>query len=80
MRTKLLIGALASLLAGFGFSAGLHYDKWIHVDRVHFIVGTSGRYVDAWHGSGDGGINIRLSDRTCVGHSLNDGFYVDKDC
>jgi len=80
MKTRLLLGAMAALVAGFGFSAGLHTDKWLHVDENHFIVGVHDRYVDVWHGNGDGGINLRLDQYTCAGHALTQGFYLDKDC
>jgi hypothetical protein len=80
MKVRLALGALFALVAGFGFSAGLHTSKWIYVDPNHVIVGTSDRYVDLWHGDGDGGINFRLTSSTCAGQSWSQGIYVDRDC
>jgi hypothetical protein len=52
----------------------------VHIDSAHFIVGVDQHYVDVWHGNDDGGINIRLNDQTCVGHSISQGFYLDRAC
>lgn len=80
MKIRLCLIALAGLVSGFGFSAGVHHDKWLHIDSAHFIVGVHQHYVDVWHGNGDGGINVRLTGSTCAGHSLKQGFYIDQDC
>lgn len=80
MKIRLTIGAMIALALGFSFSAGLHYHKWLHIDSNHVIVGIHDHYVDLWHGNGDGGINVRIDDRTCTGNSISQGFYIDRDC
>jgi len=79
-KSTMLLGALAALTMGFGFSAGLHHDKWLHIDSAHFMVGTADRYVDVWHSSDDGGIKFRLTDRVCAGSALSEPVYIDWEC